>query len=78
MTKTHVEKSLAYLSASFGLLSALAGAFLLGIAFVTSSQRAPYGAGATCLSSAFVLLVIATSLFRKVSGVRSTVASPRC
>jgi hypothetical protein len=67
MHKTRIERFLAHFSASFGFLSALAGAFILGISFVTAGQRAPYGAGVACFGSAILLLVIAGSLFRKVS-----------
>jgi hypothetical protein len=78
MHKTYIERFLAYFSASFGFLSALAGAFILGISFITAGQRASYGAGVACLGSAVLLLVIAGSLFRKVNKVKRFVISPSC
>ena len=59
MHKTHIESFLAYFFASFGVFAALGGSFILGIAFVTSGQRAPYAAGSTCLASAITLFFIA-------------------
>jgi hypothetical protein len=78
MVNGQIQKLLAYFSASFGFLSALGGAFILGIAFVTAGQRAPYGAGFTCLSSACVLLIVAASLFRKVAAAKLAIATPGC
>jgi len=70
MTRSHTEKALAYFSATLGAIGGLGGAFVLGIAFVTAGQRASYGAGGACLSSAFVLLVIAASLFNRTAAAR--------
>lgn len=66
MFKTHIEKGLSYFSVSLGVLSALAGVFILGTSFVTAGQRAPYSAGTACLGSALLPLIIAASFFRKV------------
>jgi hypothetical protein len=76
MNKALIEKFLAYFSVSLGFISALAAAFIMGIAFITAGQRAPYSAGAACLGSAVLLLVIATSLFRKTSKAQRLVAVP--
>lgn len=76
MNKAPIEKFLAYFSVSLGFVSALAAAFIMGIAFITAGQRAPYSAGAACLGSAVLLLVIATSLFRKASKAQCLVAVP--
>jgi len=62
---SNVRRLLAYFSASCGAVSLLAGAFLLGIAYVSAGQRAPYAAGFTCISSATVLLAIAILLFHR-------------
>jgi hypothetical protein len=76
MNKAPIEKFLAYSSLSLGFLSALAASFIMGIAFITAGQRAPYSAGAACLGSAVLLLVIATSLFRKNTKVQCLAAAP--
>lgn len=76
MDKAIVEKFLAYFSVSLGFLSALVAAFITGIAFITSGQRAPYSAGAACLGSVALLLVIATALFRKATDAQRLLAVP--
>jgi len=76
MNKALIEKFLAYFSVSLGFVGALAAAFIMGIAFITAGQRAPYSAGAACLGSAALLLVIATSLFRKANKAQRLVAVP--
>jgi hypothetical protein len=76
MNKAPIENFLAYFSVSLGLVSALAATFIMGIAFITAGQRAPYSAGAACLGSAVLLLVIATSLFRKANKAQRLVAVP--
>lgn len=76
MNKVLVEKFLAYFSMSLGFISALAAAFVMGIAFITAGQRAPYSAGATCLASAALLLVISASLFRKKRKAQPLAAIP--
>lgn len=76
MNKASIENYLAYLAVSLGFVSALAAAFIMGIAFITAGQRAPYSAGAACLGSAVLLLVISTSLFRKANKAQRLVAVP--
>ena len=76
MNKASIEYFLAYFSASLGFVSALAAAFIMGIAFITAGQRAPYSAGVACLGSAVLLLVIATSLFRKANKAQRLVTVP--
>ncbi|MEW9625208.1 hypothetical protein [Rhodanobacter geophilus] len=76
MNKILLEKFLAYFSASLGFLSALAAAFIMGIAFITAGQRAPYSAGAACLGSAVLLFIVAASLFRKTTKAQRLIAVP--
>ena len=78
MYTANIEKLLAHFSVSFGFLSALAGAFIMGIAFITAGQRAPYSAGLACVGSAVLLLVIAASHFRKATEAQHLVAAPTC
>ena len=78
MSKAQVEKFLAYFSASFGLLSAFIGFFLLGFAVITAGQRVPYGAAITCVNSAFLLALIAASLFRKRRHARNPALAGAC
>lgn len=76
MNKALIEKFLAYFSVALGSFSALAAAFIMGIAFITAGQRAPYSAGAACLGSAVLLIVIAFSLFHKATKAQRLVAVP--
>ncbi len=78
MQKAHIESFLAYFFASFGVLAALGGSFILGISFVTAGQRAPYAAGSTCLASAITLSFIALYLFRKVNAAQRPIAASSC
>lgn len=78
MNKAFIEKFLVYFSVSLGFASALAAAFITGIAFITAGQRAPYSAGVACLGSAALLLIIAASLSRKASKAQRIAAVSLC
>ena len=78
MYKTQIESFLAYFSVSFAGLAALGGNFILGIAFITAGQRAPYAAGVTCWASAITLSFIAAALFRKVNAAQRLNATSSC
>ena len=78
MYKAHIESFVAYFSASFGFFAALGGSFILGIAFITAGQRAPYRAGLTCLASSITAFFIAVSLFRKVNAARRSIVVSSC